>query len=225
MKKKLSIAIIPARKNSVRIKNKNIRVFNKYPIIYHSIKAALNSKCFDYVYVSTDSKKIAKLAKSYGAKVPFLRSKKLSGNKILTKDVLQDFIKKIKNVHNIDYVCCLYPASPFIKIKNLKKAFKLVKRKKGLVFPLCTFSSNIERSIMIGKKGRLFYDVKSFKKRSQDFKDRYYDSGQFYFGRTQDFFKKKLINNTTRAIILKKYESVDINDISDWNFAQKLLKI
>lgn len=225
MKKKFSIAIIPARKNSVRIKNKNIRVFNKYPIIYHSIKAALNSKCFDHVFVSTDSKKIAKLASSYGAKVPFLRSKKLSGNKTSTKEVLQDFIKKIKNVHNFNYVCCLYPASPFIKIKNLKKAFQLVKRKKGLIFPVCTFGSNIERSITIGKNGKLSYDLKSFKKRSQDFKDRYYDSGQFYFGRTQDFFKKQLINNKTRVIILKKYETIDINELSDWNFAQKLLKI
>tara|TARA_Y200000002_G_C22592687_1_gene625950 strand:+ start:418 stop:1095 length:678 start_codon:yes stop_codon:yes gene_type:complete len=225
MKKKFSIAIIPARKNSVRIKNKNIRVFNKYPIIYYSIKAALNSKCFDHVFVSTDSKKIANLSLSYGAKVPFLRSKKLSGNKISTKDVLQDFIKKIKNIHNFNYVCCLYPASPFIKIKNLKKAFQLVKRKKGLIFPVCTFSSNIERSITIGKKGKLSYDLKSFKKRSQDFKNHYYDAGQFYFGRTQDFFKKKLINNATRAIILKKYETIDINELSDWNFAQKLLKI
>ena len=59
-----------------------------------------------------------------------LRSKKLSGNKTSTKEVLQDFIKKIKNVHNCNYVCCLYPASPFIKIKNLKKAFQLVKKKK-----------------------------------------------------------------------------------------------
>ena len=225
MKKKLSIAIIPARKNSVRIKNKNIKIFNNLPIIYYSLRAAIKSNCFDEIYVSTDSKKIAKIAKDFGAKVPFLRSKKLSGNKISTKLVLQDFINKIKKIHNFKYVCCLYPASPFISIKNLKKAFLMVKKKNGLVFPISKFNSNIERSISIKKGNKLIYDKKLFRKRSQELKDKYYDSGQFYFGRVDDFFEKDLVNNKSRAIILKKYETVDINDSSDWDFAQKLLKL
>ena len=74
----MNIAIIPARSGSKRIKNKNIKRFCKKPIIYWSIKAAIKSKVFKKIYVSTDSKKIANLSKKFGAEVPFLRSKKLS---------------------------------------------------------------------------------------------------------------------------------------------------
>ena len=54
------IAIIPARGGSKRIKNKNIKSFNKRPIIYWSIKTAINSKIFNKVIVSTDNLKLKK---------------------------------------------------------------------------------------------------------------------------------------------------------------------
>ena len=56
-----NIAIIPARKGSKRIKNKNIIDFNGLPMIAWTIKAALNTKLFDHVLVSTDSEQIAEI--------------------------------------------------------------------------------------------------------------------------------------------------------------------
>ena len=76
----MNVAIIPARSGSSRIKNKNIKIFNGKPMIAWSIIAAKKSKIFDYILVSTDSKKIASISKKYGAEVPFLRSKNLSDN-------------------------------------------------------------------------------------------------------------------------------------------------
>ena len=79
-----NICIIPARKNSKRIKNKNIKNFCGKPLIYHSINLA-KSKLFDKIIVSTDSIKIKKIATKYGADVPFLRSKSLSNDFVGTK--------------------------------------------------------------------------------------------------------------------------------------------
>ena len=67
MSKSKIIAIIPARKNSKRIKNKNIVSFNGKPMIFWTINAALESKLFDRIVVSTDSIYIAKIAKNAGA--------------------------------------------------------------------------------------------------------------------------------------------------------------
>ena len=73
-------AIIPARMGSKEIKHKNIKKFYGKPLIYWTILAALSSKYIDNVLVSTDSEFIASISQAYGAKVPSLRSKKLSGD-------------------------------------------------------------------------------------------------------------------------------------------------
>ena len=72
----LKLAIIPARGGSKRIPKKNIKPFLGKPIIAYAIENAINSKLFDEVMVSTDDETIVEVALSYGAKVPFLRSKK-----------------------------------------------------------------------------------------------------------------------------------------------------
>lgn len=69
-----AIAIIPARGGSKRLLKKNILPLNKKPMIYWTIKAARDSGVFDKVLVSTDDKEIAKVAKSFNAEVPFLRT-------------------------------------------------------------------------------------------------------------------------------------------------------
>lgn len=68
-----AIAIIPARGGSKRLPKKNILDFFGRPMIAWTIQAALESECFDRVLVSTDAPQIAKVAKHWGAEVPFLR--------------------------------------------------------------------------------------------------------------------------------------------------------
>ena len=65
----MNIAIISARKKSIRIKNKNKRLFFQKPIIEYSILAAKNTKIFKFILVSTDCNKIANIAKKAGALV------------------------------------------------------------------------------------------------------------------------------------------------------------
>ena len=75
----MNIAIvIPARLNSTRLKEKMLMMFDGEPLI-----RLVFDKCVTMgldCFVVTDSKKIAKVAKKYGAEIPFLRSKKLSNN-------------------------------------------------------------------------------------------------------------------------------------------------
>ena len=62
------------------------------------------SKIFDEIIVSTDSKKISNIAIKYGAKIPFLRSSKLSNDKSNLIEVMSDVAKfylKKKNKNKI----------------------------------------------------------------------------------------------------------------------------
>ena len=65
------IAIIPARKGSKEIPNKNIKIIGGKPLIAWSIEQALNSKKISRVVVSTNSKTIAQISQKYGAEIHF----------------------------------------------------------------------------------------------------------------------------------------------------------
>ena len=55
MKKKNIVALIPARKGSKRLKDKNILELNKHPLIAYSIRSAIDSNIFSSVICVTDS--------------------------------------------------------------------------------------------------------------------------------------------------------------------------
>jgi CMP-N-acetylneuraminic acid synthetase len=127
IKKNNHLAIIPARFGSKRIPNKNIKNFNGKPIISYPILAAKKSRLFREIIVSTDSNKIKKIVNKFGAKVYYLRSKKLSNDQAIIKDVLFDVIKFLKKkMLTSEYFCLLYATSPLINYYDLKKSLKVL---------------------------------------------------------------------------------------------------
>ena len=95
MLNKNPIAIIPARIGSQRLKFKNIRLFKGRPLLYWTIKAAIESKTFSKIYITTDSSMIKKEALKFKRKISFLyRPKKLSGSKTKTSTLIKYLIKK-----------------------------------------------------------------------------------------------------------------------------------
>lgn len=108
------ICIIPARGGSKRIPRKNIKIFLGKPIIAYSIQAAIKSNLFDVVMVSTDDFEIAEIAKSYGASVPFMRSKENSDDYSGTFDVIKEVLESYKKEGvYFNQACCIYPTAPF----------------------------------------------------------------------------------------------------------------
>ena len=101
------VAIILARSNSKRIKNKNIIKIKRKHLIGWLIQKLKKSNFFNEIIVSTNSNKIKKISEYYGAKVPFLRSKLNSSDYATTNDALLETLKKYKKINksNIDYIC------------------------------------------------------------------------------------------------------------------------
>ena len=121
----MNLAIITARGGSKRIPQKNIRDFCGRPIISYSIEAALESGIFDEVMVSTDDEEIADISSAYGAQIPFLRSKKTSGDYATTSDVINEVLNKYRDKQiQFEYGCCIYPTAPFVSGNLLKMAFE-----------------------------------------------------------------------------------------------------
>lgn len=220
------IAIIPARGGSKRIPNKNIKNFKGRPMISWSIKAAFKSRLFDKIFVSTDSKKIANIAKKYKAEVPFLRSKKLSGDHTTTTSVIQNCISWLKSKKiKPELVCCIYPTAAFLNYKDLILGYKKIKKNKfDYVFSAGKYNFSVMRSFskLSKKKGLKMLFPKYYKKRTQDIKSIYHDAAQFYWGRTNSWVKKKNIFSTNSDIIEISRERLhDIDTQDDWDYAKK----
>lgn len=218
--------IIPARKGSKRIKNKNIILINKKPIISYSISTAKKTGLFKKIIVSTDSNKIAKISKKYGAVVPFLRSKKLSDDKTSTMDVLIDTIRK--NKISDEYVFLIYATNPLINKSDITKSFKYLKKLKGdCLISAKEYQSSPLRMLEKRKKNNFYkFKFKKYqKKNSQDLKKYHYDSGSFYIFKTKELLRKKdFLPKKVVLYKLKKYSSIDLNDYEDLNFLKYLMK-
>lgn len=213
------IAIILAREKSKRIPLKNIKKFLGIPVIAYPIKAALETKIFDEVIVSTDSETIANLARELGASVPFLRSEKNSGDFASTADVLLEVLERV----SADYFCCLYACSPFVTSNQLVTSFEMLEKTPDAdgIFPVCEFSFPIQRSLKIGDTYMSPMSLDSYFMRSQDLTKHYHDVGQFYWARTNSFLKEKvLLTAKTLPYVVPESSVQDIDTFEDWKIAE-----
>ena len=121
------IAIIPARSGSKGLPDKNIKSVCGRPLMDYTIKAAIESECFETVMVSTDSEKYAEIAKKCGADVPFMRSAITSGDEAGSWDVVREILNNYKKKGIIyDYVALLQPTSPLRSAMDIRMAIKML---------------------------------------------------------------------------------------------------
>jgi N-acylneuraminate cytidylyltransferase len=223
------LGIIPARANSKRVLNKNIKNFYGKPIISYAIKAAVNSKVFDKIIVSTDSKKIGLIATKYGAEYLFKRPKKLSDDYTPTSHVIEHAISWIENkFERPKLVCCIYPATPLLLPGDIIKSYKMIKNSKfNYVFGAVKNSYPVQRSIYLdNNKNIQMLNKNFFYKRSQDLKETYHDVGQFYWGTYEAWKKKKIIfGKNSKIYLMPQLRSQDIDTIDDWHTVEKLFAL
>ena len=114
------LTIIPARSGSKGIKNKNIRNFKGKPLLAHSIDQAKKSKYVSFmkIIVSTDNEKYAKIAKDYGAEVPFLRPENISQDLSIDQEFIEYTLFNLKD-YTPDIILQLRPTQPLRKIEDI----------------------------------------------------------------------------------------------------------
>ena len=123
--KKKRLVIIPARGGSKRIKNKNIKRLLGIPLIEYSIRAALNSKLFDKIHISSDDKKILDLSKKLGVAADFIRPSNLSNDKVPLSPVLKYVVNEyFKMGFEFEEIWLIYATNPFVNESILKQCNK-----------------------------------------------------------------------------------------------------
>ena len=138
-------AIIPARSGSKSIKNKNIIKLLGHPLIAYSIAICKISSLVNEIIVSTDSKKIAKIAKKYGANVPFIRPKNISKNNSIDVEFFLHYLNFLKknNLKKPDIILHLRPTSPLRTLKIFNRGIKYFIKMKSYTSMRSVYKSNI----------------------------------------------------------------------------------
>ena len=127
----LIVSFIFARGGSRGLKNKNLLKFKKTSLLGNAIYQSKKSLYIKRTFVSTDSKKIARVAKKNNAEIPFIRPKKLSGNTTPIGDVFVHAIKKLETLdYEFDIFVNLDCTVPFIDEKDIIGSINLLRRRK-----------------------------------------------------------------------------------------------
>lgn len=126
-----TVAIICARGGSKGVPGKNIRLLAGKPLLAYTIEHALACKGIKRTIVSTDSDEIAKVAREYGAEVPFMRPKELATDQISKIPVLQHAINFIEKEEGkkLDIIVDLDPTSPFREVSDIERCLETLKKK------------------------------------------------------------------------------------------------
>ena len=224
---KNNIAIIPARRGSKRLKNKNFLKYKNKHIIEHTIISAIKSKIFNKIILSTDSNLGKKIAKKYKIDLHW-RPGKLSDSSAKINDLCLEIIDKLKisQLKNSN-IAVLYATAPERNNKDIIKLYSLFKRKNanfGIGMTKFNFSPlqalKIEKEIL----KPLFKNLISQKKSSES--KFYAGNGSMYLAKTKAFMKyKNFYGPKLIGYEMPLHKSIDIDSFEDYLNLKKINKL
>lgn len=119
------VAFIPARSGSERVPGKNIRALAGHPLLAYSVESAVNSGCFESVFLVTDSEEYADIGRYYGALCPALRPQETSGASSPDLSWLQWVLSHSDfDVRDVQAFSILRPTSPFRRSQTIQRAVR-----------------------------------------------------------------------------------------------------
>jgi N-acylneuraminate cytidylyltransferase len=127
------VALIPARSGSQRVPHKNVKLLGGHPLMAYSITSAIDSGIFSAVVVSTDSEEYAAVARHYGAEVPFLRAKQISGESSPDIEWVEDMLSRLRDLgREYDCFSILRPTSPWRRPDTIQRAWRTLLGETGV---------------------------------------------------------------------------------------------
>lgn len=236
------VFFIPARSGSTRVKNKNLKIFKKKSLIVNKIKTCLSTK-LGYVFVSTDSKKIANIATQNKAIILKLRCNELSNSKASMISSVVDFVKTLEDlkIKKPKYIAIVPVTTPLLRKKTIISAFNKLKKNKKYNSITSTVNSKVNPFNLIkNKKNKILFDIFTHKNVSFKTIERSQDSPKFmkissaiqitktkYFDKFKRKFLAKLLAkpfdvNSCTYLNIDSFEDYDINTIDDYSILKTL---
>jgi len=223
------IALIPARGGSKGLPGKNIISFCGKPLISYTIEAALSAHSIDKVIVTTDDPEIAKVAKEYGAEVPFLRPKELAEDHSRAIDVYRYMAQRLKKDFKLplNAFAVLLPTAPFRKASHIDAACKIFHKKNAdSVISVSLFEPPIQWALQTTNLGTITPFLSKEKMKNRQEEDSFFcPNGAIYIFSTQYIMKhESYYGKNTYPYMMSNEESLDIDTPLDLKWGEFLMK-
>jgi len=216
--------IIPARKGSKRIPNKNFREFCGEPMVDRAIDLACH--VVDLPIVSTDSN----LLFDYSRADKLWRDEHCDDRSGLL-DVMQDAIFSFSErdilLADESIFVCLLPCTPLLQADTLKRAVESYKAHYAasheMMVSVCEYPHPLQRSFWLAN-GSISGCVKQ-EQNTQDCGVHYHDAGQFYIATAKRWLSgEPILSDGAKPWILPRHEAVDIDTEEDWRLAELIYR-
>lgn len=223
------IGLIPARKGSKGLINKNMLDLSCKPLVQHTIEAASEASRIDDVWVSSDDSLILNLAKSLHVN-QLQRPAEYASDNSSAVDVVNHYISEIstKTYSCDDFIVYLQPTSPLRNSTHIDSAIQmLIDSKMNSLVSVALLRKSPFKSFVINKSGELesLFDEQLSNSRRQDLKKAYIPNGAIYIFKINEFIKRGgFPSNASIPFIMSDDDSIDIDEIEDLNKAQNILR-
>ncbi|OGJ60121.1 hypothetical protein A2881_01005 [Candidatus Peribacteria bacterium RIFCSPHIGHO2_01_FULL_55_13] len=225
------LGVITARGGSQGIPRKNIAALLGKPLIAYTIAAAKESKLLTTCIVSTDNEEIANMAKDLGADVPFLRPAMLAKDSSKSIDVMAHALEWMeKNRSKIfDYAMILQPTSPLRTGEDIDATIRIAAQTGAdsvmSMVELVDFSVPKLKRIKDNCIFPLFEEEGKESAHRNTGEPVFKRNTAIYLTKTELLRAGDMFGKNSRAYIMPRDRSIDINDAVDFATAESLLRL
>ncbi|MET2984686.1 acylneuraminate cytidylyltransferase family protein [Aureibaculum conchae] len=223
------LGIIPARGGSKGVKKKNIKHLGNKPLLVYTIEVAEASALTD-VIVSTDDEEIAKVAKEYGGKVPFLRPEELATDNAKAIPVIQHALVEAEKLYGKEYdaVMMLQPTTPFKIVEDINNAIAIMQNSNcDSVISVVDVEGHHPARMKFIEDDRLIdppYCEAYENQPRQELEPMYIRNGAVYLTRKEILMNDSFKGEDSRALIMPNIRSVNIDTELEFKYAEWILK-
>jgi CMP-N,N'-diacetyllegionaminic acid synthase len=225
------LAVIPARGGSKGVPRKNVVKIDGMPLIGYTIKAALESKYFSDIVVSTDDLEIAEISKILGAQVPFIRPKNLASDEAQSAPVIEHALHFMESKKDVRYdaVMMLQPTSPLRTSRHIQESIDLfLSQECDSLVSVVSVGGNhpFRMKRLVGNQLVNYIDQGFWDMRPrQTLPDVYIRNGAIYLINRNVFVKcKQLIGSRCLGYVMSDIESSNIDTLIDLKIAELLIR-
>ena len=223
------LGIIPARGGSKGVPRKNIKDLGGMPLIAYTIRTALESN-LTKVIVSTDDEEIAKIARNFGAEVPFLRPNILSDDFSKSIDVAKHALIEIENIDKKRYDAVMYlqPTTPFRNVQDINTSINLLSLNENAdsVISVVDVEGHHPARMKYIEKGFLLdpeFCEETENQNRQELRPMFIRNGAIYLSRRETILNNSFKGKVCLANLMPSSRSINIDNHDDFEYAKYII--